>query len=416
MPKIVVLGPVAYLKTSAIAALLLLPALAPANGAEVPGQHFEVSPDELAAPYATPATASRSQAIVRPAGVTLSLPAGFSSNLFAEGLDHARWLAVAANGDVFLAEPMTGKITMLRDADGDGTAEMRTTYADGFERPHGLAFHDGALYVGDLQGVWRIAYNDGDTQARDRTMITEPGAFEGGSRLGHWTRNVTFGPDGRMYVAIGSANNISIEPAPRATIQVFENGTLTTFASGLRNPVGIAFYPGTNDLYTVVNERDGLGDDLVPDYFTRVQPGGFYGWPYSYLGSHPDPEFGDQRPDLVDAAIVPDVLFESHSAPLGIVFYDGTQFPESYRGGAFVALHGSWNSSAPTGYKIVHVPFESGSPSGGYDNFALGFWPRGDGPAEVIGRPVGLALARDGSLLVADDAGNAVWRIAYTGN
>jgi glucose/arabinose dehydrogenase len=402
-----------------------------AEAAEAPGDHIMVTPDQLPMPYATPAQASRSQAIPRPQPGNmelLDLPDGFEWNLFATDLTDARWLAVAPNGDVFLAQSRfqqtgttdrddTGKITLLRDADGDGVAEIIETYAEDMERPHGMVFHEGALYVGERHGIWRIPYADGDMHAPSREMITARDPFVGGSREGHWTRNLAVSPDGELFVSVGSADNREVEPEPRATIQrVNADGSLTTFASGLRNPVGIAFYPGTNDLYTVVNERDGFGDGLVPDYFTRVQEGGFYGWPYSYIGSHPDPDFAALRPDLVESAIVPDVLFVSHSAPLGIVFYDRDQFPEHYHGGAFVSLHGSWNSSVPTGYKLAYIPFENGRPSGGYENFALGFRFGNGAPADVIGRPVGLALANDGSLLVADDVGGAIWRISYSGD
>lgn len=402
--------------------------------AEAVGQHFMVTPDQMPEPYATPAQAARFEAYPRPSpevlGNTdlLNLPAGFEWNLFAEGLRDARWLAVAPNGDVFLAQSRfrstgptdrddNGHITILRDADGDGVAEMIETFADDFERPHGLAFHDGALYVGERTGIWRIPYADGDVQAESRERITARNPFVGGSREGHWTRNLAFSPSGELFVSVGSADNIEIEPAPRATIQrVNADGSLTTFASGLRNPVGIAFYPGTNDLYTVVNERDGYGDGLVPDYFTLVQEDGFYGWPYSYIGSHPDPQFADRRPDLVEAAIEPDVLFTSHSAPLGFAFYDADAFPERFRGGAFVALHGSWNSSVPTGYKVVYIPFENGRPAGGYENFALGFRFGGVEQADIIGRPVGIVVANDGSLLIADDIGEAIWRVSYVGD
>jgi glucose/arabinose dehydrogenase len=190
---------------------------------------------------------------------------------------------------------------------------------------------------------------------------------------------------------------------------------LVQFGTGIRNPVGIAFYPGTDDLYVAVNERDGEGDELVPDYMTRVQQGDFYGWPWAYIGQHEEPSLKGRHPDLVAKTKVPDVLFRSHSAPLGLLFYTGTQFPAQYRGGAFVAHHGSWNAASPRGYKIVYVPFQNGRPKGGYDNFALGFWTTGNAPAGVMGRPVGLAQTKDGSLLVADDVGNAVWRISYSG-
>jgi glucose/arabinose dehydrogenase len=216
---------------------------------------------------------------------------------------------------------------------------------------------------------------------------------------------------------VGSASNVSEEPAPFATVQRFDadGKNQITFAAGLRNPVGIAFYPNTDDLYVTVNERDGLGDGLVPDYLTRVEQGAFYGWPYAYIGNNPDPDFGAKRPDLVAKTRAPDLLFESHSAALGLVFYDAAQFPPAYRGGAFVAFRGSWNALKPTGYKVVYVPFENGAPKGHYENFMTGLWVEGKGPARVYGRPVGLVVARDGSLLVADDTARVVWRVAYGG-
>ena len=222
------------------------------------------------------------------------------------------------------------------------------------------------------------------------------------------------------YIAIGSSGNIGEDPLPRATIQVFDlgpNGATNqrTFASGTRNPVGLAFYPGTSDLYTAVNERDTLGDELVPDYFTKVADGGFYGWPYSYIGQNPQPGFADKRPDLVAKAIVPDLLLRSHSAPLGIAFSTGTKFPAEYQGGVFIALHGSWNAAAPRGYLVAYAPFTNGKPAGDYQIFATGFWTMGADHAGVMGRPAAVAVAKDGSLLVADDVGNTIWRISYTG-
>jgi glucose/arabinose dehydrogenase len=234
----------------------------------------------------------------------------------------------------------------------------------------------------------------------------------------HVTRDLAMDSKGTLYIAIGSASNVGEDAPTRATVQtVGAEGALHTFASGLRNPVGIQFYPGTDDLFVTVNERDGLGDELVPDYLTHVQPGGFYGWPYSYLGQHPDPDLGNKRADLIARAVVPDLLFHAHSAPLGLVFYEGAQFPAEYKGDAFVALHGSWNSATPTGYKVVRVSFKNGRPIGTYENFVTGFW-NGAGkpgsPARVWGRPAGLAVAKDGSLLIADDAGKVVWRVRYT--
>lgn len=396
------------------------------------GKHFEINPQALPAPRSTPSSSNSSEIIARAPGQAPLVPAGFHAALFAEGLEHARWLAVAENGDVFLAEPDADKVTLLRDANGDGRAEMKTTFAGGFTRPHGLAFHDGALYVADTEAVWRIPYKAGDTKAAARTRVTVD-SFGGG---GHWTRDIAFDSKGRLYLAIGSANNVAEDRPPRATVQLVEKGRLRTFAAGLRNPVGIAVYPGSDTVFVTVNERDNLGDGLVPDYLTHVVEGGFYGWPYAYIGHHPDPDFGRKRPDLVAKTITPDLLFEAHSAPLGLVFYEGKQFPASYRGDAFVALHGSWNAARPLGYKIVHVRFRDGRLAGGYDNFAVGFWKQEEPartsvargvtnalgltsanaqPAKVWGRPAGLAVAKDGSLLVADDVGNAVWRIAYTG-
>jgi glucose/arabinose dehydrogenase len=380
---------------------------------EAVGQHFQFLASNLPPPYATPADAQRSTKAEDPNLGKLQLPQGFQANLFASGLTDARWLQMAPNGDVLLAEAEAGKITLLRDANGDGTAEMKTTFADGFRRPHGMAFANGKFYVADALGIYSFPYKDGDTKVSGpRTPVTENGAF--GKLGGHWTRNLAVNTKGELFVAIGSNGNINDKDDPwRAAVSKVVGNKLVQYGTGLRNPVGITFYPGTDDLYVVVNERDGEGDELVPDYLTRVQQGDFYGWPYAYLGQHEEPSLKGKRPDLVAKAKVPDVLFRSHSAPLGLLFYTGNQFPAQYRGGAFVAHHGSWNASNPRGYKIVYVPFQNGRPVGGYDNFALGFWTTGNAPAGVMGRPVGLAQAKDGSLLVADDVGNAVWRISY---
>ncbi|MDE2183185.1 MAG: PQQ-dependent sugar dehydrogenase [Alphaproteobacteria bacterium] len=389
--------------SGSVAALLCAGA---ALAADHPGQHFEINPSRLAKPFATPAADNGANMIARPRGAVPEVPKGFVAEPYATGLSNPRFMALAPNGDVFVAESYAGKITLLHG----GKAHM---FAGGFHYPHGLAFHDGTLYVGDLDAVWRLTYTDGALKAGARTRVTRD-SF--GARSYHITRDIAFGPDGRLYVAIGSANNVAEEPPPQATVQeVSGDGRLRTFAGGMRNPVGIAFCPGTDDLYVTVNERDGYGDDLPPDFFTRLRRGDFLGWPYAFDGPHPDPQFGAKHRDLVARTRIPDVLFHAHSAPLGLVFYDGAQFPAAYRGNAFVALHGSWDSSKPTGYKVVRIRFAGGRPEHGYENFATGFWASGEHPPQVWGRPAGLLVAKDGSLLIADDQGKTIWRVRYTG-
>jgi glucose/arabinose dehydrogenase len=392
-------------------ALLLL--CGPAFAADSVGQKFALDPAKLPKPNATPAVAAVSHTIARPKDAALRVPEGFTATAFATGLTNPRWMAIAPNGDVFLTEPSAGKITVLRDANGDGKAETISTYAGGFDRVHGIAFHDGALYAADVRAVWKLPYKIGDLKTAAKPERVTKDSF-GGDQF-HWSRDIAFGPDGALYIAIGSGSNKDEgEPPQRASVQkVDAAGHLHTFASGLRNPVGIAFYPGSSDLYVTVNERDGLGDDLPPDYLTHIGENDFFGWPYAYTGPHPDPDIGGKRPDLVKKTKIPEVLFQPHSAPLGLVFYEGTQFPAEYKGDAFVALHGSWNSGKPTGYKIVRVHFTKGHPENGYENFAVGFWDGASTPAKVWGRPAGLAVAKDGSLLIADDAGKTIWRISY---
>ena len=384
---------------------------ASAAAGDYPGKHFSVSPTDLPKPYATPAAANVPETVARPEGAVPQAPKGFAVSVYASGLADPRFMALAPNGDVFLTEPREGKVLLLH---GAAKADKISTFAGGFNRPHGLALHDGALYVGDVDAVWKLDYIDGATSSAKRIRVTKQ-SFGGSSD--HFSRDIAFGPDGTLFLAIGSGANVEEgEPATRATVQkVNADGTLTTFASGIRNPVGIAFYPGTNALWVSVNERDGLGDGLVPDYLTHLEQGAFYGWPWAYIGHNPDPTFGKNRPDMVAKTAVPDLLFQSHSAPLGLAFYDGAQFPAEYKGDAFVSLHGSWNANTPTGYKVVRVRFANGKPAGGYDDFLTGFAKPGTSPAQVWGRPAGLLVAKDGSLLVADDAGNTVWRVAYTG-
>ena len=408
--------------TFALVLLLMAVAGLGAQAAEAPGERIVVDPASLPKPEPEASASLRPTVVDRPTGIPLRAPDGFVVTLYAEGLDQPRWMAVAENGDVFLAEPRAGHVLLLRDADGDGLADQRSVFVEGLERPHGLALHAGHLYVADVNAVWRLPYRPGDTAPAGKLQQVTPDGALGGSD-GHWTRNIAIDAAGRhLYVAIGSASNLAEEALPRASVQVFDlsadGATATnqqTYASGLRNPVGIVIPPGGQDVWVVVNERDRMGDGLVPDYLTHLEPGGFYGWPYAYIGAHPQPELGEKRPDLVAKALVPDLLFRSHSAPIGLVFHPGTGFPAAMAGDAFVALRGSWNTNNPVGYMVVRVPFANGRPEGYYETFLTGFRldDPGEGRAEVWGRPAGLAIAPDGSLLVADDTSGTVWRVSY---
>lgn len=384
-----------------------------------PGQHIEIRLQDLPAPYARLSPNEGAPDAERPEGALPRVPPGFNVSIFAEGLDRPREMAVAPNGDVFVSQTHRGEVIVLRDGDGDGKAETRALLAEGFRDPSGLAVQEGALYVADRRAVWRIALGDDPPRtASPRSMVTRPGALGAGG--GHITRELVFSRDGKhFFVAIGSESNAGEDPVPRATIQKFRSdGHLqVTFASGLCNPVGLAFLPGTDDLYATVGERYGLGDDLVPDYFTKVMRGAFYGFPYAYLGAHPDPQFGELRPDLVKITAVPDVLFEAHSVPAGLAFYTGTAFPPDYRGDAFVALHGGWNAGRPAGYGVARLRFRDGRPAGGYEIFMTGL-ERGqgaDGAPAIWGRPFWVAVSGDGALLVSDDKANVIWRIGWAG-
>lgn len=386
------------------------------SGHQTVGAAIHVTPESMPAPYATPSSGNSARRISRPANARPRVPDGFKVEIFASGFGDARWLHVLPNGDVLLAESDDGRISILRDADGDGRAEKRAVFADGLDEPHGMALVGDQLYVGELSRIRKIAYTPGKLGRGGKpTPVTGDGAL--GSGFGHWTRILALSPDGKkLFASVGSIGNVDEEEAPRATVQVFhpDGSGQRTYAAGLRNPVGMDFHPRTGQLYTVVNERDGYGDEMVPDFLTSVRDGGFYGWPYAYIGPNPDPEYGTVAPGKVKRTLTPEVLFRSHSAPLGLAFYNHDQFPAEYRGDAFVALHGSWNAARPRGYMVVRVPFdEQGRPRGDYRIFAAGFWASGQRTAEVWGRPAGLAVARDGSLLVADDVGNLVWRISY---
>ncbi len=322
-------------------------------------------------------------------------------------------MALAPNGDLFLSESSGDRLTVLRDADGDGAYERRWTFSDDLDRPFGIAFIGGWVYVGNRSSLVRFAYEPGQTEAGDRAeeLLELPGR-------GHWTRNLLYHEgQNKLYISVGSRSNVGEEEPRRAAIlRCNPDGSgLEVFASGLRNPVGLAWEPVTGALWTCVNERDGLGEDLVPDYATRVEEGAFYGWPYSYIGSNPMPGYADRRPDLVKSAVVPDVLFQSHSAALGMDFYTGEQFPAHFRGGAFVAFHGSWNRKQRTGYKVVYMPFDGQGRALGYYEDVITGWEDTPSSKTVWGRPVGVLVDSDGSLLITDDGNDLLWRMSYVG-
>jgi len=392
---------------------------------------------QLAEPFETPWNRAPPRVVEQPDGVRLSVPAGFQVNVFADGLSGPRRMALAPNGDVFVAASRDGEIVLLRDADGDGVAERRETFATALERPFGLAFQGGFLYVGNNDAVVRFPYSPGQLRARglpehvvDLPVSSDALDTDTAERLGidvartrgfnHWTRNLIFGPDGRkMYVAVGSATNAMPGTDPRrAAINEYDadGSDHRVFAGGLRNPVALAFYPGSTTLWTAVHERDHLGDELAPDYVTSVLDGGFYGWPYAYIGPNPEPILNGARPDLVERTLVPDVLLPAHAAPMGLAFYSGDRFPEAYRNNAFVALHGSINRLDLKGYSLVRIPFEDGEPVGLPEDFLTGFIVRDDEEKEVWGRPVDVLQAADGSLLVSDDAGGRIFRVWYSGD
>ncbi len=384
--------------------------------ADAPGVTRRITPADLPPPYATRSVANGARLIGRPEGALPQAPPGFKVEAFAAGLAAPRLLRAAPDGEIFLAEMEQGAILVLRD-NGPGKPATVTTYAEGLDEPFGLAFYPPGsdpwyLYVGTIGAVLRFAYRKGEVAARGAPETVVPRLPQGG----HRTRDIVFAPDGRkLLVSVGSASNDQeggSDETGRADILEFnpDGSAMRRFAGGIRNPVGLAIHPATGDLWTAVNERDGLGDDLPPDYVTRVRDGGFYGWPWYYIGDHRDPRHRGEHPELAGAIAVPDVLIQPHSAPLQLAVYTGRQFPAEYRGDIFVALHGSWNRSRRTGYKVVRVMLRDGEPTGAYQDFLTGF-VTADG--DVWGRPVGVAVAADGSLLVAEDANGMVWRISY---
>ena len=377
-------------------------------------KHYDIKVSDLPPPEVQQGPRNSSKIIPRPDGAELSMPAGFSVTEYASDLKKPRWMQIAPNGDVYVAESEAGQISVLRDANNDGKIDERFVYATGLSRPFGMAFWKDYLYVGNTDAVVRFKYKAGQTKAE--------GAFEKIADLPmngyreHWTRNLIFSPDGKkLFVTVGSKTNVDAGEEPmRAAISEYNpDGTAhRIYATGLRNPLGLAWNPLTKKLWVAVQERDLIGNDLVPDYVTSVKEGAFYGWPYSYIGPNEDPRRKGEQPGLVKTALVPDVLIQAHSALLGLVFYEGKMFPQEYQGDAFVALHGSWNRDKRTGYKIIRIRFKNGQPVGGYDDFITG-WMLGEDNPNVWGRPVGLLTLKDGSMLITDDGANKIWRVTY---
>jgi glucose/arabinose dehydrogenase len=395
--------------------------------AESPGTMRHITVKDLPPPFASKSADNFPVPSARPPGAMPKTLPGFKVDLYATGLDEPRELRSAPNGDIFLAESAKGEIEVFRGVTADGKAEQKSTFATGLHRPFGIAFYPPGndpqwVYVGDTDSVKRFPYRNGDLKARGgaQTIIAE--IFPGASHAqGHWTRDVQFSPDGKkMYVSVGSGSNIDDPDSHksefhRANILEYnpDGSGLRVFAFGIRNPVGLAFDPKTGQLWTAVNERDALGDNLVPDYTTHVEEGGFYGWPWYYMGGNHDPRLPDSHPDLRAKTTTPDVVIQPHSAPLGFSFYEADQFPAEYRGDMFLALHGSWNREPRTGYMVVRVPLHGqGKASDQYEDFLTGFVTA---EGEVWGRPVGIAVAKDGSLLVSDDGSGSIWRVSYLG-
>ncbi len=413
--------------------------------ADAPGVRRHITPADLPPPGATPSVSNGPRIVAHPAGAVPKVPPGFRVDLLASRLSDPRALRAAPNGDVFVAESGPGRIRVLRVPDGAAQPSENQVFASGLDGPFGLAFYPAGpdpqwLYVANTGSIVRFPYRNGDLKARGRAEAVVPALPHARGRWvqrGHSTRDIAFSNDGtRMFVSVGSASNAAEgmgrrdaaalaryeaehgmgaswgADTDRALVLAFdsEGKNEKTFATGIRNCVGLAVHPTSGDAWCSTNERDNLGDDLVPDYVTRVREGGFYGWPWYYIGAHEDPGHRGERPDLRDKVTVPDVLIESHSASMQLAFYTAEQFPAEYRGDAFVAQHGSWNRAKRTGYKVVRVRIKDGVPTGEYEDFMTGFVVS---DSSVWGRPVGVAVARDGSLLVSEDGNGTIWRIRW---
>ena len=440
--------------TLACATSLCIAVTAPAHGQERRAKDAKSAGKSVAAdlpkPNETPSVTRFVRVIGWPPGKTPQAPEGFKVSAFAQKIESPRWICVLPGGDVLVAQSRTvpktqppaddpekrkkeeklkegfkksktvtgtspNQITLLRDADGDGQAEVRETFLEGLHQPFGMALVGETLFVANTDALLAFPYSKGETRiAAEGKKIA---ALPAGGYNNHWTRNVIASPDGsQLYISVGSASNVGEHGMEEEKLRAcilrcnLDGSNLEVFASGLRNPVGMDWEPETGALWTAANERDELGDDLVPDYITSVKEGAFYGWPYSYFGQNEDPRRKGERPDLVAKAVVPDFPLGSHTASLGLVFYDGKSFPQKYHGGAFIGQRGSWNRSEFAGYRVAFVPFRGGKPAAAKEeDFLTGFLAGGD---EAYGRPVGVAVSADGSLLVADEPGNTVWRVS----
>ncbi len=401
-----------------------------------PGLTRLISPQDLPRPGATASASRGARVVPRPAGASLQVPPGFKIERFADGLSDPRVLKVAPNGDIFVAETGSGQIRVLRAADGATSPSVNEVFAGDLNEPFGIAFFPGGdspkwIYVANTDSVVRFPYRAGDLKAsgKPETLASLPAG-------GHSTRNLVFTKDDRrMLVSVGSGSNVGegmgappgglaawSDKHPLGAAWSYEQGRAAVlsfdpdgknpklFATGIRNCVGLAISPADGTPFCATNERDGLGDDLVPDYVTRVKEGAFYGWPWFYIGANEDPRLAGKRPDLKDKVTIPDVLLQPHSAPLGLTFYDGTSFPAEYRGDAFAASHGSWNRSQRTGYKVIRIRLKDGVPTGEYEDFVTGFVLN---DRDVWGRPVGVAVAHDGALLVSEDGNGTIWRVSH---
>ncbi len=371
----------------------------------------------LPPPYATPSANNRPRVIDRPQGARLRVPQGFQYEVYAEGFEKPRFMVIGPSGELLVSDSASGTdgcVWVFPGGSRNYKPTERRKLISGLDRPYGLAFWKDYLYVGEPESIKRYKYDAKNMTAGPGAEVISLKGFGGG----HWTRSLLFDRAGdKLYVGVGSGSNVNTGEDPRrAAINRYnpDGSGHEIFASGTRNPIGLRWLPGSQTLWAAVQERDALGDDLVPDYFTHIQQGAFYGWPYAYTGPHEDPRNKGQRPDLVKKTIAGDVQLGAHVAVLDFVFYTGKQFPAEYQGGAFLAFHGSWNRSKRVGQSIAFIPFQNGKPSGPQRDFLTG-WMLSPDQREVWGRPVGLLVLPDGSLLVSEDGGNKIWRISYRG-